>query len=217
MNKSIRRSALILAALSLLLAGAAQAQNSVAVTGAAAMNGTNFGLEVSLDGASTNLAYVQDDTPTDETVYRASFWVNANNLGMALFQRFPIFLGRDDANGNVLRLQLHYNGNNHRLRLQIRKNNGDWVQAREMGDTGPQFLAIGSDTPRDVLIEARYENSNMGFVRLVANGRTFFKEGYQAGNYEIDHIRFGATRNLTAALNGSFYLDEFQSFRTLAP
>lgn len=217
MNKSIRRSALILAALSLLLVGTAQAQNSVAVTGAAAMNGTNFGLEVTLDGASTNLAYVQDDTPSDETVYRAMFWVDANNLGMAVFQRFPIFLGRDDVNGNVLRLQLHYNGSNHRLRLQIRKNNGDWANARSGGDTGAQFLPIGSAVARDVLIEARYENSGNGFVRLVANGQTYFKDNFQSGNWQIDNIRFGATRNVDANLNGSFYLDEFQSFRTLAP
>ncbi len=59
-----------------LVAGSASA-SSLAVTGAAALEGT-YGLAVTVDNTGT-AAYVEDATPDGETIYRAKFLVDLNN------------------------------------------------------------------------------------------------------------------------------------------
>lgn len=217
---SSKSTLLIALAVGAVLAWPAAAANSLDVNANAAMNGTNFGLEVLLDG-STNNAFVQDDTPAAETTYRATFWLDPNGVTMGPFERFPIFLARDATFQNILRLQLQWNpiANKYRLRMQILKNNGDWANARANGDTGEQFVPLGlaPSGPKEVTIQAHFENNSLASVSVTANGQTFYKDSFQAGNWSVDTIRFGATRAITGSMNGSFYLDEFSSFRTLAP
>ncbi len=59
-----------------LLASTAGAA-SLGVETYAALNGTNYGLEITFDG-TTAAAFVKDDTPAGETVYRAQFWFDVN-------------------------------------------------------------------------------------------------------------------------------------------
>jgi hypothetical protein len=214
------RSLLAFVALSLLLTGSAFAQSSLDVNATAAMNGTSFGLEVILNN-STDLAYTQDNSPTDDTVYRASFWFDANSIAMPTATRFPIFLGRDDSLGNRLRLQMQYHGpsDNYRLRLQGRNFAGDFVNALSTVNNA-QWLAIGApgNGPVQVTLEAVFAGAGGASLCLQANGLTHDKTGFGNGNQgAIDNIRFGATRSIAATFNGSFYLDEFESFRTLSP
>jgi len=60
-----------------IAAGPAMA-DSLSVNGTAAMGGTSFGLEVLHDNSS--LAYVQDDTPADESIYRFEYMFDPNNI-----------------------------------------------------------------------------------------------------------------------------------------
>ena len=57
-----------------------------------------------------------------------------------------------------------------------------------------------------------------GSVRLFKNGR-FETQDSSLNNYDyaVDKARFGATNVAGATTSGSYYLDEFSSFRTLAP
>lgn len=204
-----------------LLASAGMAQNALTVDAGCAMNGTNFGMRTTLVGGDAQVVYVQDDTPAEETIYRASFWFNPNALSMPATSRFPIFLGRDDANGNVLRLQVHRNAQNnkYRLRLQVKKNNGDWANAREFDTTGTQFLPLGDGVVEKlVTVEVVYGGTGDAMIRLIANGKTFSKTNFPSSNWDIGHVRMGATRALNVStFNGSMCFDEFESFRTLAP
>ena len=60
--------------------------------------------------------------------------------------------------------------------------------------------------------------ANDGLVRLTRKG-VAPKENTGLDNDEhyIDATRFGLVRNVDASTTGSFYLDDFSSFRTLAP
>ena len=86
---------MLMAAYVLLMAGGAAADNTLTVEDYAALNGTNYGMMVSLDG-TTNTVYVQDDTPDNEEVYRAVFWFDPNSVTMAQgASRMVIFFTRD--------------------------------------------------------------------------------------------------------------------------
>jgi len=214
---------LVIIGLACLVAGPIFAANglSVPANGDCSMNGTNYGLEVHLDPGDTQIVFVEDQTPADETVYRASFWFNPNAISMGATQRFPIFLVRHSSFQNVLRLQLHRNAanNKYRLRLQVLKNNGDWANAREFDATGAFFLPIGDGSvERLVTVEVVFGDNATSQIALTANGLTFTKTGYFSDNWSVDHVRMGATRNLgSGTYSGDMCFDEFESFRTLAP
>jgi len=210
-----RPSTLVIGLLMAFVAVTAFGQNTLAVTGAAALNGTTFGLEVNLPGGSTNNVFVRDDSPIAESVYRAIFWLDPNSLTMAAFNRTGVINGRTAA-GNlaVIRLQLQHNGFAYRLRAACRNNAGIFKYSRVNGNA--QKFIIINDAPTEVTLETRWENSNLGSCELSANGQTIFNNGYNSGNNTINSIRFGA-KTPAAAMSGTFYLDEFSSFRTLAP
>ena len=67
-----------------------------------------------------------------------------------------------------------------------------------------------------VTFESVFANGQQGVCTLNANGETQTQTGYQSGLGDIEQAFFGAPRDV-AALTGSVYLDEFESFRTLAP
>ncbi|MGB5390981.1 MAG: hypothetical protein WBP10_12450, partial [Thermoanaerobaculia bacterium] len=66
----------ITAVMVLVIAGAGLA-DTLEVIGAAAMEGS-FGLRVNHDNTST--AYVQDNSPNEESIYRYEFLFNPNNI-----------------------------------------------------------------------------------------------------------------------------------------
>lgn len=211
------RMTLIVAAV-FALAGTAMADNSVYVDASAAMNGTNYGLVLNLDGTTTN-TFVEDQTPADETVYRASFWFDPNTLSMSNTDKFVVFLARTSTFKNILRLQFNYLNGNYRVRLQVLKNNESWADCRLNGDTGTRFITI-TDDPTWITIESVFGNNTVSVARVTANGVTHYKDGYQSANWSVDRIRMGGPRMPQAQggpFTGMVYFDEFESFRTLAP
>ena len=211
--KALRMTLMVAAVIA--LAGTAMADNTVHVETYAALNGTNYGLSVDIDG-STNNAYVEDQTPDTESTYRATFWLDPNTLSMANWDRFAVFLVKAPGNVNVGRMQLQYAAGNYRIRFSCLNNGLTWKFAR-LGGTGQKALPIG-DGPLQVTLEAVYLGSNHCYCGMSAGGGDHWNGGYQAGNYSVDKVRLGATKNMGAVtVSGEFYVDEFESFRTLAP
>jgi hypothetical protein len=199
-------------------AGTAMAQNTVYADAAAAMNGTNYGLVLDLDGTTSN-AFVEDQTPAEETVYRASFWFDPNDLPMSNTDKFVIFLARTSAFNNVLRLQFNYLNGDYRIRLQVKKNNDEWADCRLNGDLGPRFFAIGNE-PTWITVEAVFGSNTESLARVTANGITHYKDSYWSNNWAVDRVRMGGPRQAQAQggpFTGTVYFDEFESYRTLAP
>jgi hypothetical protein len=92
-----------IAAVLLMSAGAAFAQNSLQVLPGAALNGTNFGMQVNVGtgGGSTNAVYVQSDHPTAETHMRTVMRIKADTLnapatGAGRNYRFANIVDSDD-------------------------------------------------------------------------------------------------------------------------
>lgn len=214
--KALRMTLMVAAVIA--LAGTAMAQNTVYAHADAAMNGTNFGLVLDLDGSTGN-TFVQDNTPAAETVYRASFWIDPNTLPMGNTDKFVVFLGRHANNNNILRLQFNYKSGDYRVRLQVKKNNNEWADTRLNGNSGARFMVIG-DQPSEITVELVYGNATVSLARVTANGITHYKDTYQSANWAVSQVRMGGPRMLQAQggpFTGTVYFDEFASFRTLAP
>ena len=214
--KALRMTLMVVALVA--FAGAASAQNTVYADAAAAMNGTNFGLVLDLDGTTSN-TFVEDQTPAAETVYRATFWFDPNTLPMGNTDKFVIFLGRHANNNNIFRLQFNCLNGNYRVRLQVKKNNNEWADTRLLGTSGARFMNIG-DQPTEITVEFVYGNATVSLARVTANGITHYKDTYQSANWAVSKVRMGGPRMASAQggpFTGDVYFDEFSSFRTLAP
>ncbi len=216
-----KMSILTLAACALLIAGGASAQNTLYVDGAAAMNGTTYGMVTALDGSS-NAIYVEDDTPLDETIYRASFMFDPNSFTMTQgASRMAIIFIRDlnpaggMPAGGMIRIELVKKNDKYRVLGKIKKNNGLWVKTNTPGQG---WLVLG-DEPRRITLEY-VSGSGDGLIRLDRGDGTMVENtGINNSFWNVDNIRMGAPRLMTgvASFSGTMYFDEFESFRTLAP
>ncbi len=221
----LKRSLIAFATLA-LLAGSAFGATSLSVTADAAMAGTNFGLEVTFDGAG-GIAKVVDDTPADESTYRAQFWIDFSNVTMA-DSTFFVFQRSTDTD-------LFRSG--HQL-LVTRKNNLYRVSGRA-GTNNPTAFRI---TPRLNVTDAcgpvhlqieRTQSPTPGvgdgeLTITVLDGGTcladgtfvnttqFHGNGVNNSNVNIDDLHFGAVGSVSTSTTGDLYLDEFASFRTLS-
>ena len=232
--KIFRNSSLVVAVL-LWGSGLVSANNSLSVNAAAAQEGS-FGLEISLDG-SANSAYVEDDSPADETTYRASFWIHRNNLfmdncGGSCSTRFVMLLGREADPAAVTVFRIIYarlavdgvgNSPRYSIKFGVRNDNGDFVYM------GGVILTSGV-ARKHVTIEWKAGDAmtNNGIARLYTSndGGTpnlqFERTNLLNSTMNVDLIRIGATSGLNDQpsdpnTTGSWYFDSFESYRTLLP
>ena len=222
-----------------IAAGPAMA-DSLSVNGTAAMGGTSFGLEVMHDNSS--VAYVQDDTPTGETIYRFSFMYNPTTLGssgngtpwaMTIFgamgtnprpasatscpqaAHIPVFPARIFARYGGPGLTIPG------VRMTVMTN--------FCGVLGSPVIYWSENVPKKVcgFIQAGAPlYAGVAVVDPAAacppDGDPAYSLVPQTGNNNEHAVEFARLGNLAlnpygAAENGSFYVDEFESYRTLAP
>lgn len=233
--KKIDSTVLALIAALVLIAPAALAQNSLSVTSAAAMgNGVAqntcsgdaqpgpCGLELHWEPGQTNLAFVQDDSPNGETVYRARWFMDLNNFDMPAQKRNFFFInhglysGTGNPQNTVLRMPIGFANNLHIIGMEVWDN--------QLNRKGVPWCIVPSDGPFEVQIEFTAGNvPNPGSARL---------QIFEGGVETCNHIAAGGIQNgafninfqtlLTRAEGGLntpsvIYIDEFSSFRTLAP
>ncbi len=190
------------------------AANSIAVTGEAAREGS-FGLAATLDG-STNPAYVQDNSPDSETIYRASFITNRNDIDMVTAANHIIFLARQENDGtpdtSTIKLTMGRFGNgNYFCRAFVMQDNGSF-----------RFIGGLIITTFDVKIGIEWKASDAGqsngFLRLYRND-VLKQEFTNVDNEDtrIDYVRLGAVTHIDATTSGTAFYDSFESYRTLSP
>lgn len=209
----MKRHNLVLTAGLVLLfsAGSAMADNSLDVNANAAILG-DFGLEVLIDG-SANQTFVADTTPAAETVYRVQFRANPNNITMDNGTGHAIFFGRQGGGGgNVLRLTMQRLNDEYKVVCRIQRDGGGTYFCGKF-TFAPVNTRIGVEW-----VAASAPGADDGIVRL-RKGDTvqFERTDFDTDTWVIDTARFGLPKDADATTSGSFYLDDFASFRTLAP
>jgi hypothetical protein len=201
----------------------------MAVNGDAALEG-DCGLEVVFDGTKTK-RYVQDDSPDAESVYRVSFLFNPNDLlfsGPTAFdnQHHIIAATAIGPGGTEIGFQviLHDQKNQNRIRL---KTNGGVDIPSDPGRAARKpkphvVLQSTLDPPQTHLIEIEWHSASApgvrdGLIRIRANGGAWSEVALENYGFEMDFVRLGAINGIDVTTSGSYYLDDFQSFRTLTP
>lgn len=218
----MRKQALFFAALAaLVLCSNAGAANLTVVqpglgagTSAQCPNGCK--LQVNFTG-DTDKAFVVTQEPDGETVYRFDFFVHPNGLVIPDGTNIQLFIGRRDAPAarELFRVALTFRNGDYRIKAFA---NDDETGALQKAG---QFR-IGANVKSRFFFEwqaATGDNSNDGRFAITRLGTT--KENTTIDNWfdgrGVDRAQFGYVRGGDAAINGPMWLDEFSSFRTLAP
>lgn len=202
-------------ALALCMALPAAAANTLAVTGAAALEGS-FGLEITRDG-TTNAVYVQDNSPNAETTGRVVFRVDPNSMPLPNNTQEAIFIaaGPDPGGGSAtFRVYLvRSNLGAYRVRAYCRIDDGPGI---------PNWARTNSctlgDAARQVQVEWSTSTSpgaNDGICRITRldNGCSHEETGLDIDDRDWRRSRLGLVTSIDSGISGSFYLDDYQSFR----
>lgn len=197
----------------LLSAASAFGTASLAVTNAAAMNGTTWGLAVTLDGVAGGPAYVQDASSNNEGTYRALFWLQPNTLTADASQHSHTIFSIHNPGGGValVRLDLYrLSGGTMRVRAACRQDDGTY-QRTTLITLGP----AGAEPDRELQLEWG-SGAGTGFCRLTRFGGanpSVEVTGLDNDTLSVKRARLGATFSIDANVTGTYWLDEFRSFR----
>jgi hypothetical protein len=177
---------------------------------------------VSFDN-STNKVYVIDNSPNEETTYRARFLFKKNTWSLNDTQkRNTVFLGRQD-NGDgtkktVMRIMMIRTINfGYIMRAAVRKDDDFW---KNCGDwTLP--TATGPASVREIVLEwqaASSPGANDGYCRQTVNDNVKAEvTNNDNDTVAIDQVWLGLTEGNIAAASGVGYIDSFESYRSLIP
>lgn len=202
----------------MVMAAPVGAANSLSVNGAAALSG-DYGLEISLDGATPQHVFVEDDSPNNEPVYRAEFAINTNDYTGAVTDKHALLKLRD-LDGPI---------NNH-LTIGIRQDASGLIAYVKIVDADhPLGIFRASNTqafetqlPQGTTVQLGIEfqqgPSNNGIVRLYKNGVLKREHtGLNNSDSDVDRVQWGSIGiRPSSTPSGSYYLDDFQSFRSLS-
>ncbi len=186
------------------------ALGGVDVNATAALGGSNFGLEVP-GGTRSGL---ETREPDRETTVRVQFLLDPNTFELRRNQRIEILRFYAQGRRHHLRLVLRQNAaGDKRLGLMVRGNRGGY----DLIGGGP--VTPGLDNVVKVLWEAATSrNGNDGSAALFLNGEMEANEPTLAnGRLDVRAIQIGLLGGNAGATRGSYYLDDFASFRTLSP
>ena len=176
----------------------------LSVSAGAALVGS-FGLNALIDDAIA--IYVTDDRPNGETGYQAQFRFDPNTITMANGDLHTIFYGYTGAATQVLRLDLRFANGQYQLRAALRDDATTWRNS--------VFFPI-SDAQR--LIQLNWRAATAG----LNNGSLAFRiDGVLKANLtgvdndarRIDRVRLGAVLGIDAGTRGSYFFDDFASYR----
>ncbi len=207
-GKGVRLAA-SLAAAALLAARSAHA-GTLAVTPAAAMNGTTEGLEATI--TDTSSLYVEDDTPNAESHYHGKFYFNPHTFDPGEAQqhfRTRIFIGfgNTPSQRRLFAIVLKRQGGAYSLEGRVRQDDND------QNDTG--FFPISSGPH---LVEWDWTRSSSasvgdGVFQFYIDGALQKTLNGNLNNLSgVDSVRMGALSVKTGA-SGGMYWDEFASTR----
>lgn len=210
------RKTILILGVALLVSGAAWAANTVTVTAGAALQG-NFGMSVNFDG-STNNAYVEDQSPNDESVYHVTFTAHRNTWDPANTASFYVLTARngEPAINNSIRFYVRENpaapGTYH-ARAIARWDNLTWRQV------GCGNFGAVEQTYEIIWKRSSGVDTNDGEITCLRNGVAPPANTFTALDNDemaVDSIRFGFFQSapLNQTATGSFYLDDFISTRT---
>jgi len=180
-------------------------ENDLSVSSSAALVGAN-GLAALIDNRTA--MYLRDDTPLNETRYRARFYFDPNSLTMGQGNTHRILAARN-ANTDVIRVELRFAGGTYQIRAGLRTDGGSYVFTT--------WYAI-SDAPHVIEFDwqaATDSGANNGYLSLwLDNVLNQTHNGIDNDTLRIEEVRLGPLSNIDSATSGTEFFDDFVSQRT---
>ena len=178
----------------------------LAVTAGAAMQGVK-GMRAKID--DNRPIYVLDKTPLNEMVYDVKFHFDPNSIRMANLDSHNILSGEDNQGTFVtaLRLDLRFANGGYQLRALSRNDDQTW--------TATAWSTI-SDAPHQIEVEwdAASPGQTDGNLKLKIDDTVVSDlQGLDNNNFRIDRVKLGAVRGLDTGTRGTYFFDQFESFR----
>jgi len=179
----------------------------LAVTSAAHMIGLK-GMQALID--DNHVLYVQDDTPNNEAIYNVNFHFDPNSISMANMDVHTILSGQDLQSTFVaaLRVELRRFAGSYQIRAGARNDNLTW--------TNTSFFNI-SDAEHQIEVEwdgASSAGQNDGKLKLKIDSNLLGnRTGIDNDTFRIDRVRLGAVANIDTGTRGTYYFDQFESYR----
>ena len=174
----------------------------ISVTSGSAQAGT-YKLQAQISASTSG--YVQDNTPANETSYRARFYFNPNSYTPGT-TGIDIFTGYNSANANVFRVQYRRSTTTgYQVRLSV---------VRAGGTSYTNWYVINNNAWN--AIEIAWQSGATASASLYVGGvlrQTM--TGLNTSAYTVDNVRLGPQGTLPTA-TGTVYLDSFVSTRATA-
>jgi RHS repeat-associated protein len=180
---------------------------NLAVSTGAALSGAD-GLQLTLD--DNTAIYVQDNTPSAESRYRARFYFNPNSVTMVEGNTQQLLCGYTSAGGLVFCVIFQRAGGDYR------------VSAYDKTDTGAQPSAgyrILNNAPQAHLVEVDWQGSsaagaNNGVLTVWVDGlQNNILSGVDNDTLRVEYVRFGAPLGVSTGTRGVEFIDTFESHR----
>lgn len=168
--------------------------------------------------SDTTMAFVISQEPVGETTFRADFWIFHNNIVLptAPVKTIRIIELRKDAPAaRILAFAaIYFRDGRHKINFMA---HNDDNSVRPVGG-----YVLGLSGPNKFTLEwqaASAPGANDGLVRVTkgAEVKQITDYNYYNGGTGVDQVRFGVVKPPEASINGTFFLDSYSSFRTLAP
>jgi Zn-dependent metalloprotease len=171
----------------------------LSVSPAAALVGSN-GMQVLIN--DTTALYVNDTTPNAEARYRARFYFNPNSITMATGDYTTLLQGRDTSSTIILTIQFNRSSTGYQLRARAYDSRlANWVNT--------PYVTI-SNALHSVEVDWGSDGHLSFWIDGVQQGSLI---GINNSSYRMDSVRLGATYITATTVNGTYYLDAFESRR----
>lgn len=196
-----------------LLTSTATFGSSLAVNPTAALGGSSFGLEVTVDNGGD--AYVQSDHPDQETTYTMRFRIRVpNDFSIPMGQYIRILRTNDTLGQNLILFLGRDAANQYRMAAWANDDGGTWRNC------GPGIFLDFPGAPVDREIELTYSSStapgaNNGTVTLtkIGTAQVSTRSNLDTDTRVINRTRVGVFDAAAIGATGTYHFDTFSSFR----
>mgnify|MGYP001813895417 FL=1 len=165
-------------------------------------------LTLTIDQALTGRAYVQDNSPAAESLYRARFYVDLSSLTPGSLDTFDHFTAYGSGGGVLFDLQLEDSGSKIAL-----------VASARDGGSVSSITADSSLPTTYFAIEFEWKASDTGLSNghldvWVDGSQVTGLSGLDNESARVDFVRWGAVDGVDSTTTGTMNLDEFVSQRS---
>lgn len=178
--------------------------DNLSVSTGAALEGS-YGMLVVIDSNSS--MYVVDDSPNEETHYRASFLFDPNSIAMSENDKHFI-LRAFDGRVPVMQIRFRYVNSQYELNVGVRDD------TRRLH---PSSMIPLSDSLHKIEFDwraAAAEGSNDGGIEVWLDDISVISvSNLDSDSYQIDAVRMGAVSSIDTGTRGTYYFDSFESSR----